>query len=99
MLVPMLEEIEDEFQRSDRAAIRNLEYCRKAMYELEGLTRDMQVQVTAARKGKRTLAKFKVTLKKGVIQQCQERLASTLQLLVLLQQTYLILRAIGGGGF
>ncbi|KAK7414794.1 hypothetical protein QQX98_006396 [Neonectria punicea] len=96
MLVPVLEDMEDEFRqtrnmlRNDRAAIRSLEYCRKAMEELEVLTRDMQMQVTAARKGKRTLAKFKVTLKKGVIQQCHERLASTLQLLALSQQTYLM---------
>ncbi|KPM44816.1 hypothetical protein AK830_g1758 [Neonectria ditissima] len=96
MLVPVLEGMEDEFQqtrnmlRNDRAAIRSLEYCRKAMEELEGLTQDMQLQITTARKGKRTLAKFKVTLKKGVVQQCQERLGSTLQLLALSQQTYLI---------
>ncbi|KAF7551813.1 hypothetical protein G7Z17_g4739 [Cylindrodendrum hubeiense] len=96
MIAPVLEDMEDEFQqtrnmvRSDRAAIRSLEYCRRAVTDLETLVEDMQLQVATAKKGKRTVAKFKVTLKKGVLQQYYERLGSALQLLNLSQQTYLM---------
>ncbi|KAH7127640.1 hypothetical protein EDB81DRAFT_889432 [Dactylonectria macrodidyma] len=86
----------DEFQqtrnmvRSDRAAIRSLEYCRRAVTELEGLVEDMQLQVTNAKKGRRTIAKFKVVIKKSMLEQFHERLGSALQLLSIAQQTYLI---------
>ncbi|KAH6990288.1 hypothetical protein EDB80DRAFT_168178 [Ilyonectria destructans] len=95
MLTPVLEDMEYEFQqtrnmvRNDRTARRSLENCRKVVADLEELVEDMQSQVTGAKKGRRTTAKFKVTLKKAVVQQYHERLGSALQLLAMSQQTYL----------
>ncbi|KAH6970839.1 hypothetical protein BKA56DRAFT_735659 [Ilyonectria sp. MPI-CAGE-AT-0026] len=95
MLTPVLEDMEYEFQqtrnmvRNDRTARRSLENCRKVIADLEELVEDMQSQVTGAKKGRRTTAKFKVTLKKAVVQEYHERLGSALQLLAMSQQTYL----------
>ncbi|KAH8674930.1 hypothetical protein BGZ61DRAFT_520818 [Ilyonectria robusta] len=95
MLTPVLEDMEYEFQqtrnmvRNDRTARRSLENCRKVVSDLEELVEDMQSQVTGAKKGRRTTAKFKVTLKKAVVQEYHERLGSALQLLAMSQQTYL----------
>lgn len=96
MLTPVLEDMEYEFQqtrnmvRNDRTARRSLENCRKVVSDLEELVEDMQSQVTGAKKGRRTTAKFKVTLKKAVVQEYHERLGSALQLLAMSQQTYLL---------
>ncbi|KAH6974283.1 hypothetical protein BKA56DRAFT_93629 [Ilyonectria sp. MPI-CAGE-AT-0026] len=96
MLAPALQEMESEFQRTrnmvdhDSAGKLSLKYCQKATASLEGMVQDMQQQIESARKGKRTLARLKIRLKKGVVEEHQKRLQSALQFLSLSQQTFLI---------
>ncbi|KAH7131442.1 hypothetical protein B0J13DRAFT_626526 [Dactylonectria estremocensis] len=67
-----------------------LESIKRVVTELEGLVEDMQLQVASANKGKRTIAKFRVAIKKDALEQFHKRLGSALQLLSIAQQTYLI---------
>ena len=96
-LAPAIEEMDDEFQRTgtmvqnDSAAKRSLEYSRKAVATLECLVRDMETQLTTAKKGRRLVAQLKVRMKKEMIEEHQQQLQSVLQLVLLSQQTYLML--------
>ncbi|KAG5657031.1 hypothetical protein KAF25_011200 [Fusarium avenaceum] len=96
LLAPAIEEMDNEFEQTrhmvqnDSAAKRSLEYSRRAVETLETLVRDMEIQITTSRKRKRFVAQFKVMIKKEVIEAHQRRLDSTLQLVSLSQQTYLI---------
>ncbi|RFN48572.1 hypothetical protein FIE12Z_7152, partial [Fusarium flagelliforme] len=96
LLAPAIEDMDDEFQRTrtmvqnDSAAKRSLEYSRKAVATLECLVRDMETQLTTAKKGRKLVAQLKVRMKKEVIEEHQQQLQSVLQLVGLSQQTYLI---------
>lgn len=96
LLAPVLQEMEYEFQRTrdivqhNPAGILSLNYCQKATKELEEMVEDMQQHIESAAKWKRTMARVKVRLKKGVIDEHQRRLQSALQLLSLSQQSYLM---------
>ena len=76
--------------QNDSAAKRSLEYSRKAVAALESLVRDLETQLTTAKKGRRLVAQLKVRMKKEVIEEHQQQLQSVLQLVTLSQQTYLM---------
>lgn len=94
ILCPILDDIEVEFSKTreflqnDTMAQKSFDYCRRAVSELESLTERLQAQITSAKKRKRTVAKFRVTLKKNLIEEHQRKLNNALWLLTLSQNTY-----------
>lgn len=65
----------------DIAAKRSLENSQRAMNTLDAIIRDMEKKINSAKKSKRLVAQLKVRLKKEVIEEYQQQLDSTLQLL------------------
>ncbi|KAH6880109.1 hypothetical protein B0T10DRAFT_551826 [Thelonectria olida] len=94
VLAPTLDDMDSEFQQTrsiaenDKAAKLSLDYCRRAFEALEKLIGDMELQIASARKGKRTMSKAKVALKRSVVEECEKRLLFALQLISISQQAY-----------
>lgn len=94
ILCPILDDIEVEFSKTreilqnDTMAQKSFEYCRRAVSELESLTERLQQQITCAKKRKRMVAKFRVALKKHLIEEHHRKLNNALWLLTLSQTTY-----------
>ncbi|KAJ4226314.1 hypothetical protein NW759_004900 [Fusarium solani] len=59
------------------------------MNTLDAIIRDMEKKINSAKKSKRLVAQLKVRLKKEVIEEYQQQLDSTLQLLSFSHQIYL----------
>lgn len=75
-----------EANQNDPAAKFCLVLCRKAVEELDQLVRQLENQITSAKRHWRTIAKYRVTLKKHLIEECHGKLQSAIQLLMLSQQ-------------
>ena len=94
LLCPILGDIENEFSKTreiiqnDTMARKSFEYCRRAALELEKLIERLQDQITSGKRRKRTLAQFKVTLKKNLIEEYQRKLDNAIRLVMLSQNTY-----------
>lgn len=68
---------------------RSLEYCERAISDLDQLVGDMMQHIDSIRMIKRSKFRLKAVLKKGQIQLYQDRLQSALQLLTLSHQAYI----------
>ncbi|KAK4194494.1 hypothetical protein QBC40DRAFT_319443 [Triangularia verruculosa] len=68
----------------------SLQYCRRAVADLESLVDDLRQQISSTQTLKRRIGKVRVSLKKGLMSSYQQRLQSVLSLLSLSQQSYLI---------
>lgn len=96
MLTTTLDDMDGELQQTrdvaqnSNAGKKSLQYCHRVKTELEAMVLDMQQQIHDARKGKRTLTKFRVKLKKAAVEEYQQRMQYAIQLLTLAQQTYLM---------
>ncbi|TDZ51514.1 hypothetical protein CTRI78_v007600 [Colletotrichum trifolii] len=96
LLKPVLAQMEAEFINPEHgvnsstalAANMSLQYCVDAVGNLETLVEDLGRQVSAAKKSKRSYAKFKVTFKKDVIKSYQEKIQFSLQVLSFLQKQW-----------
>jgi hypothetical protein len=55
--------------QNDTAAKRSLEYSRKAVTTLESMVRDLESQLKTAKKGRGLVTKFKVRMKKEMIEE------------------------------
>ena len=75
--------------QTDRLALLSLEHSRQALQTLEQLVHDLHQQVSSTSGLRKSIVRFKVTLKKDLIHSYQERLQIALQLLSLSQQTHL----------
>ncbi|KAL3465555.1 hypothetical protein BJX64DRAFT_252634 [Aspergillus heterothallicus] len=93
---PLLTETETELQADEQlltnssAARLSLTYCKKILWDLDGLAHDLRQQIEAKRRFSRGKAKIKVALGKDIIHGMQKRMQDALQLLSIAQQTYLI---------
>ncbi|KAK1500445.1 hypothetical protein CABS01_10169 [Colletotrichum abscissum] len=65
----------------------SLRCCQQVANELEILATDLQQQILTAKKSRRSITKLRVTLKKDLIQSCQQKLQFALQMALLSQNT------------
>ncbi|KAK1458881.1 hypothetical protein CMEL01_01880 [Colletotrichum melonis] len=65
----------------------SLRCCQQVANELEILATDLQQQILTAKKSRRSITKLRVTLKKDLIQSCQQKLHFALQMALLSQNT------------
>ncbi|KAI3331162.1 hypothetical protein F4824DRAFT_504176 [Ustulina deusta] len=96
-LDPSLLEIESIFDFSqvektpylELASKRTAAYCRKALDDLDSLVREMSLLINR-HKTRHRIACFRVLLKKDTLSKLENRLGSAVNMLSLVQQTYLI---------
>lgn len=74
--------------RDDPAAKHCLVFCRQAVEELESLIRQLENQISSAKGRWRTVAKYRVVLKKHLIEDCQHKLGYAIHLVTMSQQMH-----------
>ncbi|KAJ0297162.1 hypothetical protein COL516b_010901 [Colletotrichum fioriniae] len=91
ILNTILTEMDRELSQAGAASIgtsdASLRCCQQVANELEILLTDLQEQILTAKKSRRSMTKLKVTLKKDLIQSCQQKLQFALQMALLSQNT------------
>ncbi|KAL2808586.1 hypothetical protein BJX63DRAFT_435951 [Aspergillus granulosus] len=93
---PLLTETETELQgderllTSSRAARLSWTYCKKILWDLDGLAHDLRQQIESKRRMTRGKARVKIILGKETIRDVQKRMQDALQLLGIAQQTYIM---------
>ncbi|KXH42053.1 hypothetical protein CNYM01_08403 [Colletotrichum nymphaeae SA-01] len=65
----------------------SLKCCQQVVNELEILATDLQQQILTAKKSRRSITKLRVTLKRDLVQSCQQKLQFALQMALLSQNT------------
>jgi len=75
---------------SDTSVQKSLQICQKALDHLTGLSKDLEGKIRSSHTLKRRVAKVKVVLRKDFIVKCERRLDTSLQLLSLSQQIYMM---------
>ncbi|KAL0782557.1 hypothetical protein CaCOL14_000463 [Colletotrichum acutatum] len=78
------------YSTNNNPSVISLNYCQHAVNHLETLVTDLQQQMTMANKPRRSIARLKFTLKKDLIQNCQNKLQVALQMVVLSQNTRIL---------
>jgi hypothetical protein len=93
---PLLTETETELRVDEKllassvTARLSLKYCKRILWDLDGVAHDLRQQIEGKRRLSRGKAKVKVTLGKDAICPLQKRMQDALQLLGIAQQTYLM---------
>jgi hypothetical protein len=95
-LVPILDRMENEFAKAPSLlkegsfAQQSFDCCRLAASNLEGLVKGLQLQVDAVKKKnmKQRIVKFKVKLKKDLVDDLERKLEKDLRLLTIAHTTY-----------
>lgn len=94
ILNTILTEMDRELSQAGAASIgtsdASLRCCQQVANELEILLTDLQEQILTAKKSRRSMTKLKVTLKKDLIQSCQQKLQFALQMALLSQNTRIL---------
>ncbi|KAK1724507.1 uncharacterized protein BDZ83DRAFT_578573 [Colletotrichum acutatum] len=85
------------YSTNNNPSVISLNYCQHAVNHLETLVTDLQQQMTMANKPRRSIARLKFTLKKDLIQNCQNKLQVALQMVVLSQNTRILPHSILSG--
>ncbi|KAH8590159.1 hypothetical protein B0O99DRAFT_691812 [Bisporella sp. PMI_857] len=95
ILEPLLTEMEKDFDdtmatgTATRSAQLALWYCRKAMVDLDALLEELSVDLKSPHKLRRGKAKFRVVLRKDVLNRFTDQLSKALRFLSLAQQVYM----------
>ncbi|KAK0376692.1 hypothetical protein CLIM01_05960 [Colletotrichum limetticola] len=91
ILNAILTEMDVELSKAGTPSIgtsdASLRCCQQVANELEILATDLQQQILTAKKSRRSITKLRVTLKKDLIQSCQQKLQFALQMALLSQNT------------
>ncbi|EXF83553.1 hypothetical protein CFIO01_00695 [Colletotrichum fioriniae PJ7] len=91
ILNTILTEMDRELSQAGAASIgtsdASLRCCQQVANELEILVTDLQEQILTAKKSRRSITKLRVTLKKDLIQSCQQKLQFALHMALLSQNT------------
>ena len=75
---------------SDNARGQTIKYCRIALDDLEGVAAELITQINSSKRFKRSTAKVKVVLRRGVWEKLEQRLQKITRILALAQQCYLL---------
>jgi hypothetical protein len=93
---PLLTETETELGADEKllasssAARLSLNYCKKILWDLDGVAHDLRQQIEDKRRLSRGKTRVKVVLGKETLYALQKRMQDSLQLLGIAQQTYLM---------
>ncbi|KAI3322787.1 hypothetical protein HD806DRAFT_114696 [Xylariaceae sp. AK1471] len=98
ILEPVVEAMSREFNDndnnlvnwSDPTVLLSIEYCEKALDDLNIVLGDLVQEINASKKLKRYKATMKAIINKNVLDRCHTRLQSAVRLLSLTQQWYII---------